>query len=245
MERKLRGDLVLAGSILVLGLFLVLEGNILWKQWQTAESQRQSFSFEHLLGIVAGVAGTAIVAWWALSLMIALLASSLYRRGQKVGADTLSKFSPAFMLRLAVAVMSLNLLGLGTAQASVPHPDPAWKTTSSSTAPSRALEVSPIPGTTNLSAPADPAWQPRPPIVDAGLLSRQSLRQSGTPTEDIVVVKAGDSLWSIASSRLGPFATDLDVALSWPKWYAANRATIGADPAVLLPGQVLQPPLPG
>ncbi|MGO4436088.1 LysM peptidoglycan-binding domain-containing protein [Paenarthrobacter sp. RAF9] len=58
-------------------------------------------------------------------------------------------------------------------------------------------------------------------------------------------MQPGDSLWSIAASRLGPFATDVDIALSWPKWYDANRSTFGADPTLLQPGQVLQPPPPG
>ncbi|SDW31387.1 hypothetical protein SAMN04487912_102284 [Arthrobacter sp. cf158] len=257
MARTLRGDVALAASILGLGLFLVFEGNVLMKQWQAAVSHRQSSSFEHLLGIVAGASGTAIVAWWVLSLTIALLASYLQRRRPRAGAHPLSKFSPAFMLRLAVALMSLNLLGLGAAQASTAPPDPSWKSTTASTDPAVAKSGTPMSlagamqtslppeTTTNGREPADPAWRPGPPIVDAGLLSRQFLRETRTPSEESVVVNAGDSLWSIASSRLGPLATDLDIAMAWPKWYIANRATIGADPTVLLPGQLLRPPLPG
>jgi nucleoid-associated protein YgaU len=32
------------------------------------------------------------------------------------------------------------------------------------------------------------------------------------------------------------------VAASWPRWYAANRRVIGADPDLILPGQILRPP---
>jgi nucleoid-associated protein YgaU len=39
-------------------------------------------------------------------------------------------------------------------------------------------------------------------------------------------------------------ATDLDIAMHWPKWYEANRSIIGADPGLLQPGQVLYPPAP-
>ncbi|MNY82690.1 hypothetical protein D3C86_2249430 [compost metagenome] len=56
------------------------------------------------------------------------------------------------------------------------------------------------------------------------------------------MVAAGDSLWSIAARQLGPMASDVDIALHWPKWYAANRALIGDNPGVLLPGQILQAP---
>ena len=52
----------------------------------------------------------------------------------------------------------------------------------------------------------------------------------------------GDSLWAIAARHLGPGATDAEVAREWPRWYAANRDTIGADPDLLLPGQVLRVP---
>ncbi|HEU4668915.1 MAG TPA: LysM domain-containing protein [Arthrobacter sp.] len=57
-----------------------------------------------------------------------------------------------------------------------------------------------------------------------------------------VTVQAGDTLWDIAARHLGSGASDLDVALQWPRWYQANAALIGQNPDVLLPGQILQPP---
>jgi hypothetical protein len=57
-----------------------------------------------------------------------------------------------------------------------------------------------------------------------------------------VTVRAGDSLWAIAARSLGPAATDADVAVTWPRWWAANRPLIGPDPDVLRPGQHLRPP---
>jgi nucleoid-associated protein YgaU len=57
-----------------------------------------------------------------------------------------------------------------------------------------------------------------------------------------VAVLAGDTLWDIVAQYLGPDASDVDIALEWPQWYAANRAQIGGNPDVLLPGQVLQAP---
>jgi nucleoid-associated protein YgaU len=55
-------------------------------------------------------------------------------------------------------------------------------------------------------------------------------------------VLRGESLWSIAAAELGPGVSDSAIAARWPHWYAANRAVIGPDPDVLLPGQVLQSP---
>lgn len=57
-----------------------------------------------------------------------------------------------------------------------------------------------------------------------------------------VVVRAGDTLWDIARRSLPPGATAAEIAAEWPRWYTANRASIGADPDLLLPGQLLHPP---
>ena len=57
-------------------------------------------------------------------------------------------------------------------------------------------------------------------------------------------MRAGDTLWGLAAQALGPDATDADIAAEWPRWYAANATTIGPDPDVLLPGQVLVAPGP-
>jgi nucleoid-associated protein YgaU len=43
---------------------------------------------------------------------------------------------------------------------------------------------------------------------------------------------------------LGPHASVADIAGSWPRWHAANRSTIGPDPDLILPGQLLRPPSP-
>ncbi len=124
MARRLRSDSTLAASVLSLGILLALAGNLLLAQWEAAERLNQRSTFEHLLGFFACAAGIAIVIWWAISLFIAFLASLLHQAGHRKRADSLSKFSPAFMLRIAVAVMSLNLLGAGVGQAATSPPEP-------------------------------------------------------------------------------------------------------------------------
>ncbi len=57
-----------------------------------------------------------------------------------------------------------------------------------------------------------------------------------------VVVVRGDTLWGIAARHLPPDAGAAQVAAAWPDWYAANAATIGPDPGLILPGQVLVVP---
>lgn len=63
-----------------------------------------------------------------------------------------------------------------------------------------------------------------------------------TSTATDVVVARGDCLWSIVLARLGPTATDTQVAVEVGRWYELNRPTIGADPDLIRPGMVLHPP---
>ncbi len=99
----------------------------------------------------------------------------------------------------------------------------------------------PPPSPVSDATPVSPAWEPAPMPVDGGLLVRPGARPTAGGAE--VVVAPGDSLWSIVAVRLGPLATAAEVAESWPAWYEANRAVIGEDPSLLMPGQVLAAPL--
>lgn len=66
--------------------------------------------------------------------------------------------------------------------------------------------------------------------------------RSSSADHRVVVVHRGDTLWAIAARHLGPAATDAQVAAEWPRWHAANRSTIGAEPDLILPGQRLVVP---
>jgi nucleoid-associated protein YgaU len=81
-------------------------------------------------------------------------------------------------------------------------------------------------------------------MVSPGLLTAPGVRSIGDAGTEAsaVTVLAGDTLWDIAAFAMGPEATDVDIALAWPRWYEANRSVIGQNPDVLLPGQILQPP---
>ena len=69
---------------------------------------------------------------------------------------------------------------------------------------------------------------------------------AGAQTEDTrtpsVMVRPGDSLWSISQERLGPDATPQRVADAAEQIHALNRARIGADPNLILVGQELLVP---
>lgn len=57
--------------------------------------------------------------------------------------------------------------------------------------------------------------------------------------ERVVVVAAGDSLWSLAADALGPGATDAEVAAEWHRIHRLNHGVVGADPDLIHPGQRL------
>lgn len=58
----------------------------------------------------------------------------------------------------------------------------------------------------------------------------------------VVTVRAGDSLWQIASGALPRGATDARIDDLWHQIHALNRDTVGADPDLILPGQRLRVP---
>ncbi|WP_457206939.1 LysM peptidoglycan-binding domain-containing protein, partial [Nocardioides sp. P5_C9_2] len=65
---------------------------------------------------------------------------------------------------------------------------------------------------------------------------------AAAPRGDEVIVRAGDSLWSLAAARLPATAGPGEVEDAWRAVYAANRAEIGADPGLIRPGQRLHLP---
>ncbi|MFI2563212.1 LysM peptidoglycan-binding domain-containing protein [Paenarthrobacter sp. NPDC018779] len=218
-----------------MGVLLVLAGQLLTDRGHAGAPQ--ALSVEQLLGLTANVLGLVVVAWWLLTFVLAFLAATLQRSGRRSKARVVAKYSPGFMLRLTFALLSVNLLGVAAAHSDTP-PEPGWHPGISSTPAHGAPEWQRSEGQPT------PQWMPSPQIVEPGLLSRSASRDnaSSTPRKAGIVVMDGDTLWSIAAHRSGPLATDVEIAREWPRWYEANRSTIGDDPAVLRPGQVLQPP---
>jgi nucleoid-associated protein YgaU len=315
---RLSADAVAAAGVLLLGLLLCLISSGLMAQWKDSSARHQEPGVEELLAAAAGAAGTGIVAWWFTSLACAAATAVLARRGRTRAAAATRKLSPAFMQRLVLGALSVQLLSGPVAHASVPAPGPEWAPTQghSSSAPATAGAVagtaaatagatargtptasiggssgepawtapeqvpvqSPPAGTetpanaegwsgeeapagneaplhagkehsaveaTSPSPPIHPGWQPAPPVVNPGMLAAPATRapaEAAATEAEGVTVQAGDTLWDIAARHLGHRASDLDVALQWPRWYQANAALIGQNPDVLLPGQILQPP---
>jgi hypothetical protein len=260
-------DAAMAVVILLLGLSLAGSGGSLAQRWRSSAARQQSMSFEDQLGIAANTTGLIVITWWAMSLTVAVASALLERSGRTGAATVTGRFSPAFMRRLAFAAIGFQLLAAPLATAATPPgPNPVprpvvsalWTPTTAAVdglvlpRPLRVLAVpapltgsGPTPelGSSGTDPDITPPWTPRVPAVEPGTLAAQQLRpQEPADGRAEVTVRPGDSLWSLAAARLGPLASDVDIAREWPRLYQANRTVIGESPHLLRPGQVLKLP---
>jgi hypothetical protein len=195
-------------------------------------------AFEDLLALVAAGAAWAVLGWLAAGLLLSMAAQARRRDGR---LDLLAQaITPLAVRRLAALLLGLGLVGAPLAVALPAQADRIVAT---------AEET--------LNADAPPAYlpgleewtpdRPAPAAASSGQTTEPlsllvSRPHPGRVASDHVVVRRGDTLWDIAAGALGPDASTADIAGSWPRWHAANRSTIGPDPDLILPGQLLRPP---
>lgn len=217
------------------------------QRWRSSSARHQTLGFEDQLGVVANTAGLILTLWWAMSLTIAVAAALLERGGRARAAAATGQFAPAFMRRLALAAVGIQLLTAPLAAASTVQPAPS---AASSPAAAPGWTPAPLPPGTGDSpglpggTPAvQPHWRPLSPAVEPGPLAGRPHRLESRPDQGPeVAVRPGDSLWSLSAARLGPFASDVDIAVDWPRIYQANKDVIGGNPHLLRPGQILRLP---
>lgn len=202
--------------------------------------------------------------WLALTVLLTAL-SRLPGLAGRAALTTLRHLSPAILRRAAEVTLGATTVltvASGTAQA---VGRPAISLAMQQTAPQReaappldrSAHATSSPATPaqivfNLDRPATPPEPalPAPPSLDRpasdpsrglALVSPPGPRTLAHQAQ-AVRVKVGDSLWRIAARSLPPGASDGEIERTWHRWYAANRAVIGDDPDLLLPGQLLMPP---
>lgn len=181
---------------------------------------------DEIVATGAGLAAYAVIGWLAVGLLAAL-ASLLPGTVGHVGARLADGVTPSVLRHLVAAAVGAAL-GFGTtvpAQASGSGSDPAGLDWPAATA-SRQSSTTALP-------PSPAAARAPSPATVAGA------RPVGP---DVVTVHPGDCLWSITASHLPGHPTTAQIAAHWPRWYAANRAVIGPDPGLVLPGQRLVAP---
>lgn len=205
-----------------------------------------------LVAPLCAVAASAVLGWLCLAAVLSALTRLPGPAGRHatVGAQ---RIAPAVLRTGVVAALggSLALAAAPTTVAARPHPAAA--------AGHQGATADPLPQASGNRAdgraaghipPAVPTWTPGPPPAPpaVGRADVSLVSSSARPDRAIdkqVVVRRGDSLWAIAARYLPADADDVEIARAWPRWYAANRAVIGDDPALLQPGQLLvRPPDP-
>ena len=198
----------------------------------------------HRPGGQAGDDPTSLVvlaaAWvsWALSCYllagVAVAAASHLRRMPAASPRLAALVVPASLRRLVAGAVGAS----ATAMVVTVLPTAAWADRPAPPAPAATASPLDWPGLATPSA-TPVRHLPAPAI---GLVSPPHHR--GSPRHDELVVRPGDSLWSLAARRLGPGAPATAIAAEWPRLYAANRAAIGPNPNLIHPGQRLAPPAP-
>ena len=145
-------------------------------------------------------------------------------------------------VRLPIPVRSLAvLLTMASLTAVLVRPRPATATIAPPIVRLVDETASPTDGAETPAHEADPPTSTPPSARSAGRAIVTTERvQSGTATH---VVEQGDCLWRIAGDNLaarnGAEPSSAVIARFWPVIYEANRAVIGDDPNLILPGQRL------
>lgn len=169
-----------------------------------------------LLGCTAWLlATTALV-------VVARLSAALAPGSRVVsGLDRLAtRACPAAARLLVTAALGLTVGATATAPA---HADPAGST--------------PPDGSTGLTGLALPDRA-------TGAAPQPQASRTAALRPAAVVVRRGDSLWSIAADLLPDGAAAGDVTTAWHRLHHANVARIGDDPDLILPGTRLVVPEP-
>lgn len=179
------------------------------------------------------LAAAAASAWASLAL------AAVRRAGSQRLVRLERAVAPSLVRRLAATAIGVGVLagaGAGAATAA-PAPVPAAVQPLVPSWPAETATTPPVP------APA--TGGPSGPGASSGVTAAPPGRQPGAAPVGDVVVAPGDSLWRIAEQHLPPDADAGRVAAEWPRWWSANRAVVGDDPDLLLPGQHLRTPVAG
>jgi len=192
-------------------------------------------------GPTAPLLSAVSVAAWACTgwlLLVALLehSSRLPGLAGRAAAGLVRRIAPASVRAAVGASLAIAVLTGSAAHAEDRTPTIAGSSSDvldwPGLAPETALPPASPTAVPHPSPTAVPHASPRP-VAPAG----PAVRPAGE-----VVVRAGDSLWSIARRTLGPGARDRQVAQTWPRWWAANRSVVGDHPDLIHPGDRLSAP---
>jgi hypothetical protein len=185
-----------------------------------------------LVAQVAGAAGWLVLAWLAIGSLVTA-ASTVPGAVGRLASGVAARTVPLAVRRVAAVALGLSVAGHSGAALAMPAPPEARP---------HGVPMSSWSGDVDWPLPELPA-----PAVDWPLPESDAPVRSrpAAPAAERVVVRRGDTLWSIAAGHLEPRASNTEIAAEWPRWHAANRRLIGPDPARLDVGLRLRPPRAG
>ena len=165
----------------------------------------------------------------------ALLAAAALETGTQGRWRLLHRMgAPPSVRRLALATAGVVVLGVAGGPA---HADDG---PTGSTTATRGGTVADATGA--LPVPVRPSDRPSDLPTGRRTAAPAPVPPTGTPVDphpDQVVVHAGDTLWGLARDRLRPGAEDGDVLRLVHRVHRLNRAVVGPDPDLIVPGQHL------
>jgi nucleoid-associated protein YgaU len=177
--------------------------------------------FDRLLVWMSAFAAAVAAVWlWVLVTLVVLEALGAARRERVPGVPTVVR-------RVVLLACGVAVLGAGTpALAGAADADHGERS-----GPAR-IQGLPLPD--RATGEATLAWLAETVVPHVGPVAAH---RGGH-----VVVRPGDSLWTIAGADLPPGASDADVAAHWRRIYRLNRDVVGPDPDLIHPGQRLELP---
>jgi hypothetical protein len=195
--------------------------------------------------LVAALGGALLSLWLGLGTTLSAL-SALPGSVGNASRQLAGRIAPAAVRKVVAFVLGTTLTAAlvpGNAVAGTGHdaPRPAVVAAArhvmdglvdAAPDPSFRFVSDPLHDTDHIESAPTPSWSPERPVSPVVPVS---------PAE-VTVVHRGDSLWSIAARHLDPSATAADIDAECHRWFAANRAVIGDDANLILPGQLLSPP---
>lgn len=235
--RRLAGTAAVMGAAAALLAWLTPGMSEMTEAVLAAQHTADTAGAEALLLAAVGLLAWGVWAWGATGLL--LTAASALPGGLGATADVLTRVVlPGGARRAAALALGVGLgVAAPLAGAALVVPAPA------AAADAAASSVPDWPASGDTGAGSFPDW---PAASDAEADHPAELVLPGGQVTGEHVVLRGDCLWDIAAAhlagRLGRPPTDGEIAASVDAWWSANKAVIGADPDVLLPGQVLRPP---
>lgn len=209
-----------------------------WWSWLAADPQRA-------VTLLAGFAGWLIAAWLLIVAGLTLIAVGT-RRSSCIARRAVEVLTPhcarGLVRMLLGAVVAVATAGPAVSSAIPVASVSAGALPSLAPVPAPLVAAPELPPLLTLDRPGEAPSTSSPPAPTQAPASRPAASVPQPDVQESHPVRPGDTLWDLAAKRLPAGSSPASITRAWQRWYAANRQEIGADPGLLLVGEVLVVP---